>query len=372
VLNRLFFGFLLLLMVNLPVTSSFAQTELSWFKRNFIDPEDGVLDVSEWLRKGGFLPVPLVVTEPAVENGAGIALTFIGTGDPAADIPPDISGVAAIGTGNGSKVYAGFHEGTYLSGDLKLTGFLAYNDVNLDFYTGNGTGYSYNFEGVIASASSLYRLGQSDWFAGAIWRFQDSDVRLKTGTSSPVLPTAINTRLSGLGAVLEYDTLDNVLTPTNGISARFSSVIYDENIGSKFDFSRHAVSAFAYYSPTDRWTLGGKFVAETVNGDVPFYALPFVNLRGVPAFRFQGRNALSTEFEASYQFAKRWRAVGFAGAGIAEGAYAGSDEGWQFAYGAGIRYRIARLLGMDIGLDVARGPEETVVYLQFGRAWRRF
>ena len=33
----------------------------------FTDPEDGALDASEWLlEKKGFLPVPTIITEPAV------------------------------------------------------------------------------------------------------------------------------------------------------------------------------------------------------------------------------------------------------------------------------------------------------------------
>lgn len=39
------------------------------------------------------------------------------------------------------------------------------------------------------------------------------------------------------------------------------------------------------------------------------------------------------------------------------------------AGGVGFRYRIARKLGMQLGMDVARGPEETSIYLTVGSAW---
>jgi hypothetical protein len=43
----------------------------------FIDPEDGQLDTSDWLLdKRGFLPVPIIVTEPAVGYGGGAAILF--------------------------------------------------------------------------------------------------------------------------------------------------------------------------------------------------------------------------------------------------------------------------------------------------------
>jgi hypothetical protein len=37
--------------------------------------------------------------------------------------------------------------------------------------------------------------------------------------------------------------------------------------------------------------------------------------------------------------------------------------------GAGFRYKIARLLGLRMGVDVARGPEEWAFYIVFGNAW---
>ena len=39
--------------------------------------------------------------------------------------------------------------------------------------------------------------------------------------------------------------------------------------------------------------------------------------------------------------------------------------------GAGFRYRLARQLGLRVGLDVARGPEDTYVYLVMESAWSR-
>ncbi|MNL65382.1 hypothetical protein D3C87_1897100 [compost metagenome] len=38
-------------------------------------------------------------------------------------------------------------------------------------------------------------------------------------------------------------------------------------------------------------------------------------------------------------------------------------------YGVGFRYLIARLVGFQMGLDLARGPEETVFYIQAGGTW---
>ena len=43
----------------------------------FTDPEDGQLDMSDFLLKHkGALPVPIVITEPAVGYGFGLGLLF--------------------------------------------------------------------------------------------------------------------------------------------------------------------------------------------------------------------------------------------------------------------------------------------------------
>lgn len=38
--------------------------------------------------------------------------------------------------------------------------------------------------------------------------------------------------------------------------------------------------------------------------------------------------------------------------------------------GAGFRYLVARRYGFETGLDIARGPEDTVFYIQAGSARR--
>ncbi|MFZ0869164.1 MAG: hypothetical protein WAM90_00420, partial [Rhodanobacter sp.] len=77
------------------------------------DPKDGDLDMSRWLlQHKGALLVPIIITEPAVGNGGGIAAVFFHPPSQSQDsrdagerIPPDIYGVAAMKTENGSNAY---------------------------------------------------------------------------------------------------------------------------------------------------------------------------------------------------------------------------------------------------------------------------
>jgi hypothetical protein len=52
-------------------------THAGW-RDTFIDPQDGMLDASKYLSENrlGFLPVPIIITEPAVGEGLGLAGIF--------------------------------------------------------------------------------------------------------------------------------------------------------------------------------------------------------------------------------------------------------------------------------------------------------
>ena len=68
------------------------------------------------------------------------------------------------------------------------------------------------------------------------------------------------------------------------------------------------------------------------------------------------------EAELRWNFTPRWALVAFAGHGKAGDSAS--------AWGVGFRRLVARRLGIHMGIDLARGPEETAIYIQAGSAWR--
>jgi len=61
--------------------------------------------------------------------------------------------------------------------------------------------------------------------------------------------------------------------------------------------------------------------------------------------------------------------VGFGGYGKTFNDEIQGSSAWNG--GAGFRYLMARLFGLKMGIDVARGPEQWAVYVVFGSAWLR-
>jgi len=107
-------------------------------------------------------------------------------------------------------------------------------------------------------------------------------------------------------------------------------------------------------------------------GDVPFYVRPFVALRGAPAMRYQGEHVAQMEAELRWQFWERLSLVGFTGGGVAWNDFDRFDKTLPVVTGGtGFRYELARKYGLHVGMDVAFGPDDPILYVQFGSAWMR-
>lgn len=99
--------------------------------------------------------------------------------------------------------------------------------------------------------------------------------------------------------------------------------------------------------------------------------LPFIDLRGIPAARFQDENVAVLEAELRVDVTPRWSLVGFGGTGRAWGermSFSRADKPWSG--GLGFRYLIARRLGLYVGMDFAHSTVDNAFYIQLGNGWR--
>jgi outer membrane protein assembly factor BamA len=353
---------------------------------SFTDPEDGQFDVSEWLLdQRGFLPVPILITEPAVGYGGGVALLFFRESlrDVAARskggqvTPPDIFGVATAATENGTKFLGGFGLVTFDEDRWRYRGGVARTDVNLKFYgvgsaLGDGRDIGYSLEGIASSQEVLRRLGDTNHFLTLRWVYLDLETRFDPGRERPAIADPESRlRSSGLGLSWEYDGRDNIFTPSRGMLASFDTLFYRPAIGSDTSFETYRAHLFAYTPLGNAFVLGTRLDGRAARGTVPFYQLPYIDMRGIPAGRFQDENVAVAEAELRWNLTPRWALVGFAGVGRRwgrGGSYDDADN--ETTKGAGFRYLISRRLGLYMGVDVAWGPEDRAYYIQVGGAWR--
>jgi hypothetical protein len=359
-----------------------ADEEKKGFMAQMKDPEDGKFDISQYLLDNivGFLPVPIIITEPAVDNGLGFVGAFFH--QPKADqmqpgdehmILPNISAVAIAYTGNDSKIIGGGHFRNWGKDHYRYEVMAGYADINLDWYGGEDTpdpedGIRFNAKGGMLDQEFLMRLGESRWYMGPELRIMSSEVSFDLGL--PIELPPVENNIVGLGLIALYENVDYKISPRSGFQTELKAVVNDETIGSDYDFRQFSWQVRQYFEFADKYTLAWRLDGSTTSGDIPFYMEPFVDLKGIAAMRYQGPTAATVEVRGGVDITPRWSVLAFAGAGrTADSISDLSSADSNSAYGAGFRYLIARRLGMRVGIDIAKGPEETFAYLIVGSAW---
>ncbi|MEM1450494.1 MAG: BamA/TamA family outer membrane protein [Planctomycetota bacterium] len=338
----------------------------------FKDPTDGMFDLTLNFSKGGFVPIPFLITEPAVGFGGGAAALFIherNVEDPwyvedtsAVNAPPNATVVMGAGTENGTWLAAVGHQGVWKDDTIRYMGALATGQINLDLFVGD-TGFGYGLETVVIFQDIRFRVGDTDLFLGANYRFASSEANFRD--VPPELFPAIEQNDAGAGLVAQWDTRDNYFTPHTGQDIELQGTFWNEAFGGDANFGAFQGKGRAYFPIADDHTLGVRVQVELAGDDAPFYLLPSIRLRGVPFARYQGTEVGSTEAEFRYAFTPRWEGLAFGGVGTARDSVL-PNSGAIWAGGLGFRYLLARPFGISAGLDLAVGPEQGVIYIAVG------
>jgi len=365
------------------------------FMDQFIDPKDGALDMSRWLvERKGFLPIPLFVSDPAVGYGLGAGLAFFHKSDEEIEVkkkksenemlslPPSISFAAGAYTENDSWMLGGGHFGSWKKDHIRYLGAVGGADINLKFYGLDNDSsldqnpLEFNIGGLFLLQDIGFRVNDSPFLVGGRYSFLNADITIKgleEPQDAPDVPAESSDSVSdsGLAVFVRYDSRDNIFSPSKGHQLQFQVTRYDETIGGDFNYTYTKAATHSWWQVMNNLVFGLRLDGRFVDGEAPFWGLPFVQMRGIPSLRYQGRNVFVTEIEPRWDITYRWSAVGFAGIGwTADEIYELGDYDGETAYGLGFRYLAARRMGLRVGLDVARGPEDTVVYISVGSAWR--
>ncbi|MFB6454037.1 BamA/TamA family outer membrane protein [Chitinophaga sp. Hz27] len=367
---------------------SIKQKPAKW-KFTLHDSLDHAIDLSDWIiNANGFVPVPDIITEPAVGFGGAIApilmhkhhqpVQTLNRYKKLAPIPPDITGGFAFYTASKSWGAGLFRSGTIVPWHLSYKVFAGYMNMNLNFYKTLPSLGEVKFKTNIKSIPAFLRLqkqlGYSNWSAGIQYVF----VKTTAKQISHILPDSLFKpkeldNISSIpGVLVEFDNRDNIFTPNKGSKIHVDANFSYEAFGSDFNYT-HMNGFFYKYFPIGhkkKWVSGFRGDYQQVIGDIPFYFKPSLDLRGIPRGRYQGNVNMLAETEQRWNVFRRWSAVFFTGVGKVFDEYADfGSSGWEYNYGTGFRYMLARKFGLYMGADVARGPEQWGFYIQFGSAW---
>jgi hypothetical protein len=352
------------------------------------DSLDKAFDLSDYvINANGFVPVPYIITEPALGDFGGALLpVFIKKQAPYRDsvngtlkirpVPPDITGGVGLYTLNNTWALAAFRSGTIVKKRIRYTVGAAYANVNMLFYrTFDRVGekeLAFNIKVLPGLLQASKRIGVSNWYAGFKYLFLKADTKYTGDTTmlNLVKSLELSKIISQLGALIELDNRDNIFTPFNGMKVHADFSMSDNMFGSDYDYWKIAYFMFAYKMIIPTITAGFRIDGQQVLGDCPFYMLPYIDMRGVPIYRYQGNADILSELELRYDFTRRWSLMLFGGAGKAFDSW--SDWGstnWTASYGTGFRYLLARKFKLRVGIDVAHSADTWAYYIVFGSNW---
>lgn len=343
------------------------------------DSLDGALDLSYFLSGVyGFLPFVMPITEPAVGYGAAGGPIFIHRdyealkrGEPS---PPSLTMVGGLYTENKTWGLTALHSGVWKNDQIRYFGVFYYASANLTYFPPN-LPLSLDFN-LLASGTSqqiAFRLGDIKLFAGLRYQFSYTMVTFDFFPDSDIIkPWELENKLGSAGPVLFVDYRDNSFTPNKGVFAKVAFTHFAPWLGGDVRFDNLQLFGLWYSNPAPWLVTGLRTELQGSWGEMPFFSKPFVNLRGIPAMRYQDFAVLTFETEERFDLTQRWSLVAFGGLAKAfnpEKSF--SEYNWVYNYGTGFRYKIARLFGIYSGIDFAWGPDSQAFYIVFGHNWNR-
>ena len=383
----------LLTLLSIPLASSAIE---------FTDPIDGSLDMGEYLAENayGFLPVPILITEPALGYGFGFAGVFLHESEKQREkrkqlaatslnggaqlLTPAITVAGGLATENGTWMGFVGHRRTWNKDSIRYMGGLAYGDMNMTFYrqknnagalepiVGN-SGVEFGMRGGGGMQQLQFRINDSPLFLGIVQKYFQPELSINSHPNADEILNRLGNTTpagSGVGLLMEYDTKNNFLNPTKGMNYTVEYLWFRDGIGSDYDFDTLNIKGHHYWTLTSQWSLAMRGYYKSLYTDeslLPPPAYPDIQLRGIARNRYQGEQTLSLEGQVNYQWTTRWSSNLFAGLGYASSHHNSLlKEDEQYAYGIGFRYLIARRYGMKTGIDLAFSEEDTALYFQVG------
>jgi len=362
-----------------------------------IDPYDGAFDISAFLQTTrGFMPVGTVITEPALGYGGALGMMFLHdsiqnraeqaiNNHPDVPLdrvpPPSITGIAGLLTENDSWGGGIFHLHIFKDDRFRYLAGAFYTDLYLDYYGRDGDlrlpidHVSYKLDGYYLIQQLAYRLGDSSFYLGANYKYLTYDSKFDFGLDLelpdrfPPLEKTINS--GGAGIFVEYDSRNSIFTPDSGVNAKIESVFYERFFGSDRDFNKTLANTRGWLALYPSLILGLRTDANFSSGNIPFYMLPSVDLRGISLTHYQGQYSVTSEAELRWDVTNRWSLLGFFACG-----WVADDELEDFSFksghvagGFGFRYYLSRIFGIRTGIDFAWSEDEFAFYFITGTAW---
>ena len=198
----------------------------------------------------------------------------------------------------------------------------------------------------------------------------DSGKQLSTG----IITGSKGGFVSGIGPAINFDTRDNIFSPSRGFFIDAGALFYGKALGSNFNFNRYTLDGSVYFAAKNKNVWAFNLFADFVNGSaVPFSQLALLGgnkkMRGYYEGRYRDKNLLALAAEYRLHVYKRFGAVVFANAGAVNNETIKLTDYVRTTAGAGVRYALNKSEKLNIRLDYGIGKKTTGFYFTIGEAF---
>jgi hypothetical protein len=180
--------------------------------------------------------------------------------------------------------------------------------------------------------------------------------------------------LSGVGALMVWDSRDHVFFPTRGMFHQVRSTLFPPFLGSAFGFTSHEIDLRWYFPLRTDMLVAVQTYGAFTTGDVPFYRLPALGgenrMRGYYLGRYRDKDFVAVQVEYRGYVWGRFGVVAFAGAGQVMPRVADFRFGQlHYSGGAGIRFKFNEAEKVNLRVDMGFGQGTSGLYFGIEEAF---
>jgi len=338
-------------------------------ENSFSQAEEPTPDSSE--KNIDFVPIPYLSYHRQFGGMFGVVPTIMYKVNKKDTISPaSMSGLLGLYTTNGSWAVAGFSQWFLNEDKWRVILALGTGNTNATFFQPFPVDAFIDYSAAQDYAMiEVKRKITKGTFIGINYVYTKFNNEFDTDP-----PTESVVKLYGLGAVLNYDTRDNVYYPYKGIYSGLRFTTYEEWLGNDEGSNQIKARFNTYFNlKNKRDVIAARLFLGFGLGTVPFnkqLVLGKVDLRGYTEGRFRGKQLVVLQGEYRYNFAKRWSGVGFLGVGSVFGGDVEGDNNQVLpSIGAGFRYNVFPKNHLNIGLEGAVGKDDWGIYFRIGESF---
>ena len=327
-----------------------------------------------------WLITPTIAADPKLGANVGGLVAYLKQLD--AESTPSMIGLS-VSYSDSDSITGGLGAQLYWGGDTRrLTLLAAGAEINNEYDDFLGTGMPVKTQDSVHTVGFryLHQLREGGWFAGV------QGVSTNYAVGADQLFEALLDRIglsgfdaTGLGVVLQHDTMDNQRDPTSGHLFTLHNMAYREGLGSESSFDvgfadlrwyltpGNAAAGDRSDSPVFALQAKGRFTH-----DAPLSGYSSVSLPGYTQGNYLSQHYSHVMVDARFPLTRRLGLVAFGGVGCQFGDDIGGrslsceDETYP-SIGVGLSFMLKEEASVLIRLEVAKGKSDNeALYLRFG------